>query len=176
MDLKKLREMLKIVAESDVAEVEIDEDGTKVTIRRNAPTISVQPSGYYPPIGMYPQPITDASAPIQQPAMSSNSVAAPTSPAQAPEKTGAPAASSEKETTIRAPIVGTFYASPSPDAESFVTVGSRVSQGSVLCIIEAMKLMNEIESEAAGTVVQILVENAEPVEYDQPLFVIEADA
>lgn len=175
MDLKKLREMLKIVAESDVAEVEIDEDGTKVTIRRNAPTISVQPSGYYPPIGMYPQPIADAPAPIQQPAMSSNSVAPPP-PAQAPEQTAAPAASSDKVTTIRAPIVGTFYSSPSPDAESFVTVGSRVSQGSVLCIIEAMKLMNEIESEVAGTVVQILVENAEPVEYDQPLFVIEADA
>jgi len=173
MDLKKLREMLKIVAESDVAEVEIDEDGTKVTIRRNSPTISVHPSGYYAPLGMYPAPAADSYA--RPPYSAAAPVAAPPQPETPAVEQKAPAASS-REKTIKAPIVGTFYASPSPDSEPFVSVGSRVSQGSVLCIIEAMKLMNEIESEIAGTVKQILVDNAEPVEYDQPLFVIESDA
>lgn len=173
MDLKKLREMLKIVAESDVAEVEIDEDGIKVTIRRNAPTISVQPSGYYPPMGMYPPPVADDRTQALPPTPASNSTASQPESRTA-EPPSAPTSSTER--TIKAPIVGTFYGSPSPDAEPFVSVGSRVSQGSVLCIIEAMKLMNEIESEVAGTVKQVLVENAEPVEYDQPLFVIESDA
>jgi len=176
MDLKKLREMLKIVAESDVAEVEIDEDGTKVTIRRNAPTISVQPSGYYPPAMPYPH-MPPAPAPGPQPAAAAPQVQSP-APAASAATEAAPAetAAPSNQKTVKAPIVGTFYASPSPDADRFVNVGSRVSPGTVLCIIEAMKLMNEIECEVSGTVTQVLVENAEPVEYDQPLFVIEADA
>jgi len=175
MDLKKLREMLKIVAESDVAEVEIDEDGTKVTIRRNAPTITVQPSGYYPPPPPYPHaPPMAVHAPPSGGGMPTAPSPAPTAPAttETPAETAAPT----NQKTVKAPIVGTFYASPSPDADAFVSVGSRVSPGTVLCIIEAMKLMNEIECEISGTVTQVLVENAEPVEYDQPLFVIEADA
>lgn len=171
MDLKKLREMLKLVAESDVAEIEIDEDGTKVTIRRHAPTISVQPSGFYPQMGMYPP------APPAPHAPTAPATPPPVAPVPVPAAEAAPEVVPDKnETTIKAPIVGTYYSSPSPDAEPFVKVGSRVSPGTVLCIIEAMKLMNEIECEESGTVTQILVENTDPVEYDQPLFVIEKDA
>ena len=168
MDLKKLREMLKIVAQSDVDEVEIEEDGTKVTIRKNTPTISVQPSGFYPQVGMYPQPQVAQGHP---PAVQTTPPAAATPPPV--EVTQEPAA--ETGIVINAPIVGTFYAASSPDAEPFVKVGSKVNPGDVLCIIEAMKLMNEIESEVSGTVTKILVENTNPVEYDQPLFVVEKD-
>jgi acetyl-CoA carboxylase biotin carboxyl carrier protein len=94
-------------------------------------------------------------------------------PSPAPSAAPAEAPKSANDLVVQAPIVGTYYAAPSPDADPFVTVGDRVAPGDVLCIIEAMKLMNEIQSEHAGVVKQILVENAEPVEYDQPLFVIE---
>jgi acetyl-CoA carboxylase biotin carboxyl carrier protein len=87
----------------------------------------------------------------------------------------APAAAEDKGHTILSPIVGTFYRAPSPDADSFVQVGQHVNAGDTICIVEAMKLMNEIESDASGTIVKILVENAQPVEYNQPMFVIKPD-
>ena len=181
MDLKKLRELLKLVAESDISEVEIEEDDMKVTIRKDSPFVAVQSPAYYPPMPQYavppaapgaaggPQP---ATAPATPPA------AAPVAPPVAgAEGAGQPAsgdqAASAKEYLVRAPIVGTYYQSPSPDSDPFVSVGSDVVEGSVLCIIEAMKLMNEIECEVSGTIKEVLVQNGEPVEYDQPLFVIE---
>ncbi len=165
MDLKKLREILKIVAESDVAEVEIDEDGVKVTIRKEAPTVTLQPPGYYPPPPYYP-PYPAQAVPGQpqlplQPQPDAQDSAAASQPAP------------ENETIVRAPIVGTYFEAPSPDSDAYVKVGSSVTEGTVLCIIEAMKLMNEIECEVAGTIKQMLVKDGEPVEYDQPLFVIE---
>ncbi|MDX1741320.1 MAG: acetyl-CoA carboxylase biotin carboxyl carrier protein [Rhodothermales bacterium] len=171
MDLDRIRELLRVVAESDVAEVEIEEGGLKLVVRKEAPNVTLQqavpfmppyPSPAFPPPGFappYPEPATPATA--QPPQPPSNN----------------PSAVEEKETSnleeVRAPIVGTFYRAPSPDAEVFVEVGDTVSAGQVLCIIEAMKLMNEIEAEYAGTVRKILVENAQPVEFDQPLFAIE---
>ena len=170
MDLKKLREILKIVAESDVAEVEIDEDGIKVTVRKDAPTVTLQSPAYYPPPPQYypPQPA---------PGVTSYPDSAAGQPGTNQSKTSdsspAPEATADNETIVRAPIVGTYYHAPSPDSDVYVKVGSSVTEGTVLCIIEAMKLMNEIECEVTGTVRQILVKDGEPVEYDQPLFVVE---
>lgn len=170
MDLKKLREVLQIVAESDVAEVEIDQDGYKLTIRREAPTVTLQPAGPYPPpYGFYPPPMASPQPGSPPPPQTET-----TAPVHAEDAEVAPRSSSES--LIKAPIVGTFYWAPSPEADPFVQVGTRVSQGTVLCIIEAMKLMNEIECEMSGTITEILVQNGEPVEYDQPLFVINEGA
>jgi acetyl-CoA carboxylase biotin carboxyl carrier protein len=165
MDLSKLREILKIVAESDVAEVEIVEDDFKVVVRKNAATMFVQAPAY--PM-MPPMPMMAPQAP-QQPHPQAPPPAAPLQQPFAPQ---APA--EEEGTIIRAPIVGTFYRRPSPDEDAFIAVGDNVSVGQTLCIIEAMKLMNEIESEIAGTIVKILVEDGQPVEFDQPLFVVDA--
>jgi acetyl-CoA carboxylase biotin carboxyl carrier protein len=176
MDLARIKELLRIVAESGVAEVEIEEDDFKLVVRKNAATVMVQQPmmptygmGYapYPPSApptAYPQ---TPPAPVPHPAPPTD--ASPTSTSPSEEKT-APVVAGK---TVKAPIVGTFYTAPAPDADAFVQVGDTVKVGDVLCIIEAMKLMNEIESEVAGTVKQILAENAEPVEYDQPLFVID---
>lgn len=185
MDLSKIRELLKIVAESGVAEVEIEEEDFKLVVRRNSPNVSIQPSmpaaqqvpPYYPPPSpptfyppVYPTPPAPAPVPAPAPPPAPAAPAATEAPkAEAP----APAATSANAHTIKAPIVGTFYAAPSPDADPFVSVGERVNKGDVLCIIEAMKLMNEIECEVAGTIKEILIQNSEPVEYDQPLFIIE---
>jgi acetyl-CoA carboxylase biotin carboxyl carrier protein len=174
MDLKQIRELLKIVAESDVAEVEIEEDGYKVTIRKNMPSVMVQPPMMapfgYAPMG-YPAP-PQPPTPAPAPPVTTNAA----SPQPAPEKKEeAPVSVSTKEVIVRAPIVGTFYEAPSPDSPPFIQIGDHVNAGDTLCIIEAMKLMNEIECETPGIVRQILVRNGEPVEYDQPLFVIEVE-
>lgn len=179
MDLSKIRELLRIVAESEVAEVEIEQDGYKVVVRKNSPTVMIQPPALSP-YGMNFAPYPYPQAPVQpvQPASSAAPASNPvhnhtpvTSPAEPDtldkgEETG-------NEAIIRAPIVGTFYRAPAPDAAPFVQVGDSVKQGDILCIIEAMKLMNEIECETPGIIKRILVQNAEAVEYDQPLFVIE---
>lgn len=175
MDLSQIRELLKIVAESGVAEVEIEENDFKMVVRQNAPNVSIQPPApaypfppqpFYPPpaYGAPPQPAYEAPAPVAP--------AAPAPPATQPASAPA-AAPADPANTIKAPIVGTFYTASSPESPPFVSVGDKVQVGDVLCIIEAMKLMNEIESEVSGTIKEVLIANAEPVEYDQPLFVIE---
>jgi len=165
MDLEKIRELLKIVADSGVSEVEIEEDDFKLVVRKNSPTVTLQPQS--PSFGMpYPMPAYPQqgySAPAQ--------ASVPQAPA--PEAVPSEAAVPDEGKIVHAPIVGTFYTRPSPDSEPYVMVGDRVNPGDVLCIIEAMKLMNEIECEVAGTIRQILVEDAQPVEFDQPLFVID---
>lgn len=182
MDLARIKELLKIVADSGVAEVEIEEDEFKLIVRKNAPTVMVQPPMYpsfnmgYPMPGYPPAPA--GNMPPQQSHSATSDFTVPTAE-RTTENDGAPAlreeaAGAENDIVVRAPIVGTFYRSPSPDDEQFVDVGDTVSPGDVLCIIEAMKLMNEIESEVRGVVKTILVENAQPVEYDQPLFILEA--
>ena len=174
MDLARIKELLAIVAESGVAEVEIEEDDFKLVVRRHAASVTVQPAGGYPPFGAgYPPmyaPPPPAYAP--PPAAAPPPAPAPAAPAPTPSEDAAPAPAAN-EVVVRAPIVGTFYEAPAPGADPFVQVGSAVKPGDVLCIIEAMKLMNEIESEVAGVVARIEVPNGEPVEYDQPLFVIE---
>lgn len=153
MDLKHLREVLELVAECDVSEVEIEEEDLRLVIRKHAPAAAPQ--------------ITYASAP--PPAAAPQAAPAP---AAAPAAE-APAAAGPSGTEVRAPIVGTFYEAPNPDSDPYVKVGQKVNVGDTLCIIEAMKLMNEIESEVSGTVTAVLVDNASPVEFDQPLFVID---
>lgn len=157
MDLDLIKKLVKIVDSSGVTDLEIEENGIKVKIAKKIRNTQI--------ISQSQIPVSSAQ-PVMQPA--------------APQaESGAKSSSKETEQTssnlheIRSPIVGTFYRSPAPDADSYVQVGSEVSPGSVLCIVEAMKLMNEIESDVSGKIVKILVDNGKPVEYNQPLFLIE---
>ena len=174
MDLDRIRELLQVVAESDVAEVEIEEGGLKLVVRKDTPSVTLQPAVQfmpsYPPPPAYPPPPG-----YPPPAYPEPSVAQPPSAAASSgENPGTePVTDGATLQELKAPIVGTFYRSPSPDAEPFVEVGDSISVGQVLCIIEAMKLMNEIEAEHSGTIRKVLVEDAQPVEFDQPLFAIE---
>ena len=156
MDLDLIKKLVKIVDNSSVTDLEIDENGLKIKIaKKNRQTqVITQPQ----------IPVT-TSQPVIQPAESPIKEVVE----KKPEVEAAPANVHE----IRSPIVGTFYRAPAPDADSYVQVGTVVSPGSVLCIVEAMKLMNEIESDVSGKVTKILVENGKPVEYNQPLFLIE---
>jgi acetyl-CoA carboxylase biotin carboxyl carrier protein len=155
MDLRKLKKLIDLVQESGIGEIEITEGEEKVRISRSPP----------------------ASAMMVAPPMQHVSLGMPmggTGPAGGMEAAAAPPPAAEpKGHTLKSPMVGTFYRAPSPGAPSFVEVGQSVSKGQTLCIIEAMKLLNEIESDMAGTVKAILVENGQPVEYGQPLFLIE---
>ncbi|NLP61988.1 acetyl-CoA carboxylase biotin carboxyl carrier protein [Paraburkholderia sacchari] len=155
MDLRKLKTLIDLVSESGISELEVTEGEGKVRIVKNAPPVYVQPSP-----AQYAAPI--AGAPL---------AAAPAPAAEV----GAPAATAPalpQGHVVTSPMVGTFYRAPSPGADPFVQVGDTVKEGQTLCIIEAMKLLNEIESDAAGVVKEILVENGQAVEYGQPLFVI----
>ncbi|MEM1055431.1 MAG: acetyl-CoA carboxylase biotin carboxyl carrier protein [Bacteroidota bacterium] len=172
MDLDKIERLLAIVAESGLAEVKVEEKDFKLTVRATAPAPEPSASGQPTVIAMPSYGGAPAPPAAPAPAVAA-SAPAPAAPATAPAEATEPG-SGANETLVPAPIVGTFYAAPSPDSDPFVTVGDRVEVGQTLCIIEAMKLMNEIEAETAGTIKQILVQNAEPVEFDQPLFVIEA--
>jgi acetyl-CoA carboxylase biotin carboxyl carrier protein len=155
MDLRKLKTLIDLVAESDIAELEVTEGESKVRIVKSsgAPQNQV--------VMMQPQaaPQTVVAA---QPA-AAPSVSAAAAPAAAPEITGH---------VVKSPMVGTFYRSSAPGSPPFVDVGSSVKEGDTLCIIEAMKLLNEIDADASGVIKQILVENGQPVEFGQPLFVI----
>lgn len=203
MKLSKIQELLRLVAESGVSEIEIEEDDFKLIIRQNSPQVLMQPTGYPAQMGYgapqaqppghqappqqppQPQQAPPAGRPAPQqgggaqqaPATEPTQDGASTSnPAQETAENGtAEAETAAEEHVVKAPIVGTFYRAPSPDSNPFVEVGDSVGEGDVLCIIEAMKLMNEIECETSGTIQEILVEDAEPVEFDQPLFVIEED-
>lgn len=203
MDLAKIQELLKMVSESGVAEVEIEEDDFKLTIRQNAPAVMMQPAAPsfsmpYPAYGMpqqssYPAPNApqppasdphqQQSAPSSSPApaaANTNSNAAPASPngnadTATAESGNEASAGDEEGHIVTAELVGTFYRAPAPDADPFVSVGDHVEEGDVMCIIEAMKIMNEIECDTAGVIKKILVEDAEPVEFDQPLFVIDPE-
>lgn len=190
MDLDKIQQLLRIVAESEVAEVSVEEDDFKITIRKKAAEVTMQPSSFMP--APYPMPYQGGGYPAQAvqgqpPAQPSQAGGQRPTGGGAPEnqvtRTGEGAASeaaSEEtpqaesdEEVVRAPLVGTFFRRPAPDEGPFVEVGDTVEVGDVLCIIEAMKIMNEIESDAAGKIKEVLVEDGESVEYDQPLFLIE---
>ena len=148
MDLRKLKKLIDLVQESGISELEVTEGEEKVRIAKH-PAMPLQTTHYVPAA-----PHSAATAPAPAPA-------------------AAPAAAQEPEGhVVKAPMVGTFYRANAPGAKPFVELGQSVKQGDALCIIEAMKLMNEIESDAAGIVKAILVENGQPVEYGQPLFII----
>ncbi|WP_260513065.1 acetyl-CoA carboxylase biotin carboxyl carrier protein [Serratia fonticola] len=154
MDIRKIKKLIELVEESGISELEISEGEESVRISRAAPVQA------YPMMQQYAMP-----AQQQQPALA-NAVA----PATA-ETPAAPAAMSGH--IVRSPMVGTFYRTPSPDAKAFVEVGQKVNAGDTLCIVEAMKMMNQIEADKSGVVKAILVENGQPVEFDEPLVVIE---
>ncbi len=159
MDIKEIQNLIKFVAKSGVSEVKIEDNDFKITIKNK------------------PEYVTAVPAEIQ--AVSVQAAAAPVAapvPAAAPaqtETTGGNEIDESKYVTIKAPIIGTFYRRPAPDKPPFVEVGDTIKEGDVVCIIEAMKLFNEIESEVSGKIVKILVDDATPVEFDQPLFLVE---
>jgi len=157
MDIKQIQDLIRFVAKSGVNEVSIEQNDFKITIKTNqAPTyvtasVPVEPVYAQAPVAAAPVAVQAAEAP-------------------------APAASgpdTSKFITIKSPMIGTFYRSAAPDKPLFVNPGDEIKEGQVLCIIEAMKLFNEIESEVSGRIVKVLVDNASPVEYDQPLFLVE---
>jgi acetyl-CoA carboxylase biotin carboxyl carrier protein len=151
MDLRKLKTLIDLVAESGIAEIEVTEGEDKVRIVKYAPPPAVAPSA----LPFAAAPVISAGA-----------------PATAAAPAGAVVAELPKGTIVKSPMVGTFYRSPSPGANPFVEVGQAVKPGDTLCIIEAMKLLNEIEAEVAGEIKEVMVENGQAVEYGQPLFVI----
>jgi acetyl-CoA carboxylase biotin carboxyl carrier protein len=155
MDLDLIKKLVKILDTSGVTDLEIEENGIKIKLAKKIRNTHVVTQAHIPVVPA--QPVVHST---------------PSAPEPTKSKADAePVATNLHE--IRSPIVGTFYRAPAPDADSYVQVGSDVSQGSVLCIVEAMKLMNEIESDVNGKIVKILVENGKPVEYNQPLFLIE---
>jgi acetyl-CoA carboxylase biotin carboxyl carrier protein len=157
MDLKEIQNLIKFVANSGVAEVKLEMDDVKITIRTTLEG-NVSETTYVQQ--MPAQPVLQQAVPAQQiEAVASTPVA--------------PVAENSHFITIKSPIIGTFYRKPSPDKPLFVEVGSTIAKGDVLCVIEAMKLFNEIESEVSGKIVKILVDDMSPVEYDQPLFLVD---
>lgn len=152
MDIKQIQDLIKFVAKSGVNEVAIEEQDFKITIKTNREATTYAGTNLpapAPAVAANPAPVV--SAPVDKP------IAEDTS----------------KLITVKSPMIGTFYRSASPDKPSFVNVGDSISTGQVICIIEAMKLFNEIESEVSGKIVKILIDNAQPVEYDQPLFLVD---
>ena len=156
MDLRKLKTLIDLVSESNVSELEITEAEGKVRIVKGGPAMAMPAMA----------PTVVAAAPVLAPVAAGTAapVAAGAAPAPAPAPTGH---------VVKSPMVGTFYRASAPGAKSFVELGSQVKEGDTICIIEAMKILNEIEADKGGTVTQILCENGQAVEYGQPLFVIE---
>ena len=162
MDFKQIQELIKMINKSNIGEVSIEEKGFKLTIKQKEEPVQqiiTAPMSAHPVAAMAPAPAAAAPAPASAPA--AEKAARPAEP---------PAGNI---VTIKSPMIGTFYRSASPDKPAFVNVGDEVEPGKVVCIIEAMKLFNEIESEVKGRIVKVLVEDASPVEYDQPLFQVE---
>jgi acetyl-CoA carboxylase biotin carboxyl carrier protein len=152
MDIRKVKKLIELLEESGIAEIEISEGEESVRISRYPQGMAMAA----------PQLVAAAPAPAAAPP-----------PAAAPSAPAAAAPAADADNVVTAPMVGTFYAAPAPGAKPFVQVGDEVKEGDVLCIIEAMKMMNQIESDKAGRVVSVLARNGEPVEFGQPLFVIE---
>lgn len=162
MDIKQIQDLIKFVAKSGVNEVAIEEKDFKITIKTNQePTYvtATVPS----PVALPQQPVAAAT-----PAVTAANTTTPAAPASS-----TPAAEPSNLITVKSPMIGTFYRASGPDKPIFVNVGDEIAPGKVLCIVEAMKLFNEIESEVSGKIVKILVNDAEPVEFDQPLFLVD---
>ena len=154
MDIKEIQNLIKFVAKTGASEVKLETEDLKITIRTG-------PLGAAVSEPVYMQRMPMAASPV-----------APSTEASAPAVQTAPA-SEDHLITIKSPIIGTFYRRPSPDKANFVEVGSEIGKGDVLCVIEAMKLFNDIESEVSGKIVKVLVDDSSPVEFDQPLFVVD---
>lgn len=157
MDIKQIQELVKLMNKTTIGEITIEEDGKKITIKQKKdPVQQVVGTQQY-----------TVSAP------SSSSAPAPATAPASPAKDNTPTVKTDNLITIKSPMIGTFYRQSGPGKPIFINVGDEVTPGKVVCIIEAMKLFNEIESEVKGTIVKVLVEDASPVEYDQPLFLVE---
>lgn len=158
MDFKQIQELIKMVNKSNIGELTIEQKDFRVTIKQKeehiTQVVSAGPAQAAPVQYAAPQPAATAAAPV----------------AEAPKAAAAPASNL---ITIKSPMIGTFYRRPSPDKPNFTEIGTEIAPGKVVCIIEAMKLFNEIEAEVKGKIVKILVDDASPVEYDQPLFLVE---
>lgn len=164
MDIRDIQNLIKFVSKAEVSEVKYKTKDFEITIK--TPLAGSENFAYAAaPQNVYTQaPVTQSQSAAVQAA------AAPASPAEAPAN---PAADESKFVTIKSPMIGTFYRKPAPDKEVFVNVGDAVTEGKVVCVIEAMKLFNQIESEVSGKIVKILADDASPVEYDQPLFLVD---
>ena len=166
MDKKKIQELIELVEQSQIDELEIHYGwGKRIIIRKNVQrgVVMTQPVA---PQAVQPQPVAQTSA---------SGATTTAAPQAEPESGQKEEAASDKLYEIKAPMVGTFYRKPSPDAEPYVKVGDHIEKGQVVCLIEAMKLFNEVKSEVSGTIKKVLVEDATPVEYGQPLFLVELD-
>lgn len=157
MDIKQIQDLIRFVSKSGVNEVSIEQEDFKITIKTNQPQTAVVTT-------------TLPATTVETPTMSAT---VPSVTVTTPVVSTPPAEDTSKYITIKSPMIGTFYRSSAPDKPLFANVGDEIKTGKVLCIIEAMKLFNEIESEVSGRIVKILVENASPVEYDQPLFLVD---
>ncbi len=157
MDMKQIQELVKLINKSNIGELSIEENDFKITIKqkKEAGQTFLSPPQQLPQVTYS----TNAQTPLQQP--------------EPPKATSPAVLKEDKLITIKSPMIGTFYRQAGPGKPIFVNVGDEVSSGKVVCIIEAMKLFNEIESEVSGTIVKVLVEDASPVEFDQPLFLVE---
>jgi acetyl-CoA carboxylase biotin carboxyl carrier protein len=163
MNIKDIENLIKFVQKSGVSEVSLEQKDFKITIK----THGKHEYGHAPVMTNAPQAI-QAPLPVQPAA-----TPAPPPVSAAPTNGVSGATAESKYITIKSPMIGTFYRTPSPEKPSFISVGEEIKPGKVLCIIEAMKLFNEIESEVSGKIVKVLVDNATPVEYDQPLFLVD---
>lgn len=159
MELKEIQNLIKFVAKSGASEVSLEMGDIKINIKTEKGETAT-------PIAAIPQAAPVVVAPVPEPTVVPVASVAAATPAASAE-------TSEEGHTVKSPIIGTFYRKPSPDKPNFVEVGDRVAEGDTLCVIEAMKLFNEIEAETGGTIVKILVDDSTPVEFDQPLFVID---
>ena len=163
MNFKQIQQLIKFVARTGVSEVNIENSNIKINIKGNT-NDSDQPQVVQQPVVSQIQPVQ--AAPVVQPPV-------PQEPQQV-ESIKAPETNDDSNyLTIKSPIIGTFYRKPSPDKDNFVEIGDQISEGQTLCVIEAMKLFNEIESDISGKIVKVLVDDATPVEFDQPLFLVE---
>ena len=160
MELKEIQNLIKFVAKSGVNEVHVEMGETKVTIKTGGDVVQQVVTA---PAAIE---VATPAAPVASPAPAPAAEPAPPAPAAA-------TAENDNHITIKSPIIGTFYRKPSPDKPNFVEAGDQVNEGDVLCVVEAMKLFNEIESEVSGTIVKVLVDDSSPVEFDQPLFIVD---
>ena len=164
MDLKEIQELIKFVAKSGATEVDLEIDNVKISIKSPAKKGKGE-------VEKIIQQIPVAQAGTMIPATAP--IAAPAQSAAAHENQEESSADNSKYITIKSPMIGTFYRKPSPDKETFVNIGDVINPGDVICVVEAMKLFNEIESEISGKIVKVLADDASPVEYDQPLFLVD---
>ena len=169
MDIKEIQELIKFVAKSGATEVNLEIDNVKISIKSPAKKGAVPETTIIQQIPVAQSPAAVIPTPAAAPAATTTTTTKPSEDAPSKAETN----DDDKYSTIKSPMIGTFYRKPSPDKDTFVNVGDSIKAGDVLCVIEAMKLFNEIESELSGKIVKVLVDDSTPVEYDQALFLVD---